>query len=85
MQTSAECLQRNRDLVAVAQRMDDLQYPCYIDLDEDEWALEMANSLLEQGKTIEQVANSVLDAWEPSDDLLISHNPVGTAWHDGCR
>jgi hypothetical protein len=26
-----------------------------------------------------------IEGWEPSDADMIANNPVGTAWHDGCR
>jgi hypothetical protein len=26
-----------------------------------------------------------IEGWEPSDADIIANNPVGTAWHDGCR
>jgi hypothetical protein len=26
-----------------------------------------------------------IEGWEPSDADMIENNPVGTAWHDGCR
>jgi hypothetical protein len=37
-------------------------------------------------KIIEVIeALEYIEGWEPSDADMIANNPVGTAWHDGCR
>ncbi len=49
--------------------------------DHNEWAAELAIAGILEGKTPEEIATSIADEWEPSDDEMMA--AFGTKWHDG--
>jgi hypothetical protein len=48
---------------------------------ENEWATELAVQGILEGKTPDEIAETIANEWEPSDAEMMG--AFGTKWHDG--